>query len=89
MVSPTLKDSHENETLKIEKEEKAKRKEEKKNQLTACDLLLDSLPGFRTLKTKNKEIQIINLPNLNIRNTCIFIYFSIFKNLIDYDDLWR
>lgn len=48
MVSPTLKDSHENETLKIEKEEKAKRKEEKKNQPTACDLLLDSLPGFRT-----------------------------------------
>ena len=30
MVSPTLKDSHENETLKIEKEERVKREEEKK-----------------------------------------------------------
>lgn len=46
MVSPTLKDSHENITMKTEKEEKVKQKEAKKNRLTAFDLLLDSLPGF-------------------------------------------
>lgn len=74
MVSPILKDSQENITFKIEKEEKIKWQEEKKSRLTASDLLLDSLSGFWTLKRKNKEIQIINLQKLKNRNISISIY---------------